>query len=91
MKDLIHFPYPFTHPTDFFKTMQNILVRQPGDLTIDWAQRVVNKHYPHIIVSSVDIVSVDIGTTTRIRVKVEHNEPAKIGRASCRERVYLTV
>jgi hypothetical protein len=58
--------------------MQNILVRQPGDLTIDWAQRVVNKHYPHIIVSSVDIVSVDIGTTTRIRVKVEHNEPATL-------------
>ena len=58
--------------------MQNILVRQPGDLTIDWAQRVVNKHYPHIIVSSVDIVSVDVGTTTRIRVKVEHNEPATL-------------
>lgn len=55
--------------------MQNILVRQPGDLTIDWAQRVVNKHYPHIVVSNLDIVSVDIGTTTRIRVKVEHNDP----------------
>jgi aminoglycoside/choline kinase family phosphotransferase len=55
--------------------MQNILVRQPGDLTIDWAQRVVNKHYSHIVVSNVDIVSVDIGTTTRIRVNVEHNEP----------------
>lgn len=56
--------------------MQNILVRQPGDLTIDWAQRVVNKHYSHIVVSNVDLVSVDIGTTTRIRVNVEHNEPS---------------
>ena len=56
--------------------MQNILARYPDDLTIDWAQRVVNKHYSHIIVSNVDIVSVDIGTTTRIRIKVEHNEPA---------------
>lgn len=55
--------------------MQNILVRQPSDLTIDWAQRVVNNHYSHIVVSNVDIVSVDIGTTTRIRIKVEHNEP----------------
>jgi len=55
--------------------MQNILVRHPNDLTIDWAQRVVNKHYPGIAVSNVDIVSVDIGTTTRIRVRVEHNEP----------------
>ena len=56
--------------------MQNILVRQPSDLTIDWAQRVVNKHYSHIVVSNVDLVSVDIGTTTRIRVNVEHNEPS---------------
>lgn len=56
--------------------MQNIVVRQPGDLTIDWAQRVVNKHYSHIVVSNVDIISVDIGTTTRICVKVDHNEPA---------------
>ncbi len=55
--------------------MQNIIVCQPSDLTIDWAQRVVNKHYSHIVVSNVDIVSVDIGTTTRIRVNVEHNEP----------------
>ena len=56
--------------------MQNILVRQPGDLTIDWAQRVVNKHHSDIVVSNVDVVSVDVGTTTRIRVNVEHNEPA---------------
>ena len=55
--------------------MQNIVVRQPSDLTVDWAQRVVNKHDSHIVVSSVDIISVDIGTTTRIRIKVEHNEP----------------
>ena len=55
--------------------MQNILVRKPRDLTVDWAQRVVNKHHSHIVVSNVDVVSVDIGTTTRIRVNVEHNEP----------------
>jgi len=55
--------------------MQNILVRQPVDLTIDWAQRVVNKHHSHIVVSNVEVVSVDIGTTTRIRVNVEHNDP----------------
>ncbi len=56
--------------------MPSILVRHPSELTIDWAQRVVNKHYPQIVVSNVDIVSVDIGTTTRIRINVEHNEPA---------------
>ncbi len=56
--------------------MQNILVCQPSDLTIDWAQRLVNKHHAHIVVSNVDVVSDDIGTTTRIRIKVEHSEPA---------------
>ena len=55
--------------------MQNILVRHPNDLTIDWAQRVVNNHYAHIVVSSVNIISVEIGTTTRVRVKVKHNQP----------------
>ncbi|MDD1632695.1 MAG: aminoglycoside phosphotransferase, partial [Methylococcaceae bacterium] len=60
--------------------MQNILARQPSDLTIDWAQRVVNEHCPRVIVSNVDIVSVDIGTTTRIRINVEHNEPAILPR-----------
>ena len=54
--------------------MQSILVRQPGDLTIDWAQRVVNHHHSHIVVANVDVVSVDVGTTTRIRVNVEHND-----------------
>ncbi len=58
--------------------MQSILVRQPRDLTIDWAQRVVNKHHSHIVVSNVDVVSVDIGTTTRIRVNVEHNDSASL-------------
>jgi hypothetical protein len=61
-----------------FKIMQSILVRQPSDLTIAWAQRVVNNHYPHIIVSSVNIVSVEIGTTTRVRVKVKHNAPTML-------------
>ncbi|MCX7097572.1 MAG: phosphotransferase [Methylococcales bacterium] len=56
--------------------MQSILVRLPSDLTINWAQRVVNKHDPRIIVSHVEIASVDVGTTTRVRIKVEHNKPA---------------
>ena len=56
--------------------MPSILVRHPNELTIDWAQRVVNKHYSHVVVSSLDVVSVEIGTTTRIRVKVGHNDPA---------------
>jgi hypothetical protein len=53
--------------------MQSILVRHPSDLNIDWAQRVVNKHHSNIVVSSVNIVSVDVGTTTRIRINVKYN------------------
>ncbi len=55
--------------------MQSILVYRPSDLSIDWAQRVINKHHSDIIVDNVVILSVDIGTTTRIRIKVEHNRP----------------
>jgi len=55
--------------------MQSILVRYPTDLSIDWAQRVINRHHIDIVVSNVNIVSVDVGTTTRIRIKVEHNAP----------------
>ena len=55
--------------------MQSIIVGQPDHLTVDWAQRVVNQHDSSIVVSKVDVVSVDIGTTTRIRLKVEHDAP----------------
>lgn len=51
----------------------SILARRPSDLTVAWAQRVVNQTKLGIKVSSIDILSVDIGTTTRIRVKVEHD------------------
>ena len=53
----------------------NILARHPSDLTVNWAQRIVNRHYSDAIVSNVSVVSVDIGTTTRIRVVVEHDKP----------------
>lgn len=55
--------------------MENILARDPHDLTIDWAQRIIEKHPIEAAVSKVDIVSVDIGTTTRIRILVEHDGP----------------
>ncbi|MFZ2171353.1 MAG: phosphotransferase [Methylococcaceae bacterium] len=54
---------------------QNIIVYSPNGLTVDWAQRIVDSHSIDMIVSKVDIVSVDIGTTTRVRITVEHNGP----------------
>jgi hypothetical protein len=52
---------------------QNILVRHPDDLTVEWAQRIVNQHDANIVVTKVDVVAVDIGTTTRVCVAIEHN------------------
>ncbi|MDO9270088.1 MAG: phosphotransferase [Methylobacter sp.] len=54
---------------------QTILVRHPGDLTVSWAQQVVEQHDANTVVTKVDIVAVDIGTTTRVCVAVEHNGP----------------
>ena len=53
----------------------NIFARHPKNLTIDWAQRVVNLNYPGITVLNISTVSVDVGTTTRIRVLVELDKP----------------
>jgi hypothetical protein len=54
---------------------QTILVRQPSDLTVAWAQQVVDKHDANTVVAKLDIVGIDVGTTTRVCVAVEHNGP----------------
>jgi hypothetical protein len=59
---------------------QNILVHSLRDLTVAWAQRIVDNHSTDTIVSNIDIISVDIGTTTRVRVLVEHNGPETLPR-----------
>ncbi len=58
----------------------DVLARRPGDLTVEWAQRIVNYRHPGINVSAAHVVSVDIGTTTRIRLAVEHDGPATMPR-----------
>ncbi|ARO88378.1 aminoglycoside phosphotransferase [Nitrosospira lacus] len=58
----------------------NILANHPDGLTDGWAQQIVNSHYPNVMVSSVAIVSVQVGTTTRIRLSVKHNGPEKLPR-----------
>jgi hypothetical protein len=59
---------------------QNIIVRKPSELTVAWAQRVVDNHCADTVVSNVDVVSVDIGTTTRVHITVEHNGPNTLAR-----------
>lgn len=55
-----------------------ILARQPRDLTVAWAQKVVNKHHNNTVVANVDIVAVNIGTTTRVCVAVDHDGPSTL-------------
>ncbi len=59
---------------------QNILVQSPGDLTVAWAQRIVDNQSADTTVSGIEIVSIDIGTTTRVRVIVEHDGPETLPR-----------
>ena len=74
---------------------ENILVRRPGHLNINWAQRVVDNQAAGAKVSKVDIGAVDIGTTTRVRLTVEHDGPktlpkrwfVKFPSLSCRARL----
>jgi Phosphotransferase enzyme family len=54
-----------------------IIVRKPSDLTINWAQNILKSHSNRklndINISKIDLISVDVGTTTRVRLAVEHD------------------
>jgi len=59
---------------------QSILAQRPSDLTLEWAQRVVNGRFDDVVVAGMSILSIDIGTTTRVRLMVEHNGPPHLPR-----------
>ena len=52
-----------------------VLARSPGDLTLAWAQRIVTQCRPGARVAASEVLSVDVGTTTRIRIAVDHDAP----------------
>jgi hypothetical protein len=52
-----------------------ILARRPSELTVAWAQRVLHRHVSGAAVAGVDVLSVDVGTTTRVRLAVDHDGP----------------
>jgi hypothetical protein len=62
----------------------SLIVNKPGQLTVKWAQAVVNHQVNTEIkntkIHSLDLVSVDVGTTTRVRLKVDHDGPANLPR-----------
>lgn len=51
----------------------SILAQSPRDLTVAWAQRVINQHDNEVRVSHVEVLNVDVGTTTRVQLAVEHD------------------
>ena len=53
----------------------NIIVHRPQELSGKWAQRILSHYAAGITVSDLTIQSIDIGTTTRLRIRVEHDAP----------------
>lgn len=59
---------------------RGILVRRLRALTVAWAQRIVDQHAAGTAVAGVEVLAVDIGTTTRVRLAVAHNGPRTLPR-----------
>ncbi len=57
-----------------------LIVRHPDNLTTSWAQQLVNQFDKDIVVKQIKINAIDIGTTTRIRIKVDYNSPTTLPR-----------
>ena len=49
------------------------IVQHPKQLTKAWAQHLVSQYDPNATVQALTIGSVDVGTTTRVRLHVQHN------------------
>ncbi len=54
---------------------EGIIVHQVRDLTVAWAQHIVTHHVAGAVVLGVAVLSVDVGTTTRVRLAVDHTGP----------------
>ena len=61
-------------------TSANLIIRHPQQLTVEWAQKILTHHLADVKVANVKIKNIDIGTTTRIQVFVEHNGPSEFPR-----------
>lgn len=60
--------------------MKHIIVTHPNQLTVNWAQSIAAQHSPRSTVKKVTISSIDIGTTTRVRLEIDHNGPSSLPR-----------
>ena len=60
--------------------IQPLIINHPDHLSVSWAQRIVNQYAADIKVKQIKCISIDIGTTTRIQLKVDHNGPETLAR-----------
>lgn len=56
----------------------NIVVHRPSELSKQWAQRIVSRYVADARVSAVDIQSINVGTSTRLRLAVQHDAPGVV-------------
>ena len=68
----------------FTRQENDVIVNKPKDLTRKWAQGILNR-YPSpelrfIKVRKVEVASVDVGTTSRVRLVVDHDGPRSFPR-----------
>ena len=59
-----------------------LIITKPQQLTTHWAQSVVNHQANPELKSTkihhLEIVSIDVGTTTRVRLKIDHDGPTTL-------------
>ncbi|MGD0959617.1 MAG: phosphotransferase [Methylomonas sp.] len=52
---------------------KNIIIRSPEQINKSWAQHIISHHAAGARVSGVEIRSITIGTTTRLKITVDHD------------------
>ena len=53
--------------------MARVLVNNPAGLDRAWAQSVLALHHPRVRVSGLEVTDLDVGTTTRVQLRVDHD------------------
>jgi Phosphotransferase enzyme family len=73
-------PYTLPLMALFRSRTPDLLARAPRDLTLAWAEAVLGRHAAGVRVSRLETLDVDVGTTTRVRLAVEHDGPQRLPR-----------
>jgi Ecdysteroid kinase-like family len=59
-----------------------LIVQKPSELTVSWAQNLLKNNpdveLKEIKINRVDIISIDVGTTMRVRLAVDHDGPHEL-------------